>query len=604
LPGDEYRPLQGPDGSIDACFHLPALDPGHYTLELVGGGAERKHPLTSPHRGTTITLVPPAGPPGTLVHINGFYPGAMVPPPSPVTDIVAVCWDGCLTGLNGAGFVNWAPNGHFGIDYRVPLTAWLAADGPRPLVSGKHVIAIGCIGSQRNGQRGCGSATSDAEASFDLVAPSSQRCGFHQPCATLQIIPELAIPGEAVYVAGWAPTGVNGLVLKRSTSTASVPSNQRPKTAHVFASAQVTVLPGMQWHDLGSARPLLIQRNGLFSLASDLLNPNDLAYCPDTGIQISRDSGTTWTTFPTASLARVVAATDYPPLLGAYGLPIGCAGAVIDHDHRQSAWVSVDTIKRNQGGAPPSYLSGYFTTDGGANWAAVPIPQGATGGDFGGFRVSGNAVQALFVTASTAARAPGEAPSFSVVETSDGGHSWQLSHLRCPDQGPCVTWGPATPERCAAGGGQFIIYSRDAGADWATPAFPGPVNICSVTYLVSLNGARVLLLGGGTYRPFAAQVSQDGGERWEVVTLPRLPPTPHQEAQTAPQANLLLLPDGTLLAFGGGIAATQLLAPSARAWCAYSGPQLAASSDAEYEIIGNRLWWLPAKSVPLDLIHC
>jgi photosystem II stability/assembly factor-like uncharacterized protein len=355
---------------------------------------------------------------------------------------------------------------------------------------------------------------------------------------------------------------------------------------------------GTTWASLGQVQPLRVERSTPIigqSLATDPSDPERIAYCAPTAIQVTTDGGATWSAVPVAPVVDIAAASLYP-LITAGGVPPACVSLALDPAFPNSVYAVFQATKAPFG-APPIIFVGYVTTDRGQTWQAVPVPDGLTMEEFGGFRVVGTTVEALF---SVPAAEPGAPPSFAVERTVDGGTTWTTAQPDCPDAGPCVRWGPAPNAigSCAMNGRfQPIDASTDGGATWTPSGPPGPfgpagANACNLNELVALSPTDVLLIAedaaltGGGAQP--VEISRDGGQTWSAVTLPSLP-----GGEPLLLHGLQVLPDGALIVRPQD-SRWMLLSPGAPAWCAIPAGVLDAPFDSAdtARVIGGRLWWL------------
>ncbi len=372
-------------------------------------------------------------------------------------------------------------------------------------------------------------------------------------------------------------------------------------TAVAGASPLPTPTAARAWASLGAVQPLWLDYSaglagGLFA---DPADPRRLAYCAPGAIYRSLDGGASWSAIPTSGVAPAAAATGYPlPRAGSGQAAPACRFAVLDPDHPQSIYAVFVTVQQPQDAPPPEFLGGFFTSDGGQTWQPVPVPPETTMGHFGGFRLAGHAVQALFRTAPPAVTGPGapatlQVPPPIVEQTSDGGATWTEASPACPPAGPCVTWGslPSGIGSCAMHGyDQTLYFSLDGGRTWASPDWPRGVNACNPNQLAALSPSMVALASGGIEEggTFPLRLSIDGGRTWQVIGLPPLPPP----ATPGVFLGLQLLPDGRLLATDGH-SAWYLLAPGTSQWCRVIPGTLPASTRI-VQVAGDQLWWLEA----------
>ena len=572
-----------------------------------------------------------------------------------------VCWDGCSGGFTEGVQVAWSAvhAGFFAAELTVPTTAWLTADGPQPLAPGTYPVGVQCIAPTAGG---CALQPAQATARFRLRGPAPQRCAAGQPCASLSFSPDAGVPGTTVHVSGWAPlTNVIGsqpfgytLVLDQGSpppmigqvsqsldgslsGTVRLPASLSgggplaPGTYRValeaffsgavgagqpvakgatvvggrmlLAPTPLTISPPATWASLGQLTPLAIQPStDLFGGGITAVG-RQLAYCTPDGIRMSTDGGQTWSTVSTAGVADAVAKAGYTLPAGA----AGCHAALPDPAHAGSVYATFGLVTPPCNCAPPYFMVGLATHDGGRSWQVIPQPAGFTAptthrteaGDlgFGGFQVQGQQVTALFGFRGAGA--------LTVEGTTDGGRTWTAGQLACPATGPCVRWGPA-PSQVSACMTEFPQpLEVQAGGDWSAKV---SADLCrGQSQLAGLSSTDVALLSPGGSYPL--QISRDGGRTWTYVALPEPAAGSGQPEFRA----LLMLPDGSLLAQSpvtGG--ASWLLPPAAKAWCSAGGLSSAAQATSLTAADG-RLWWLAGRdpngaqtllSVPLTALAC
>lgn len=628
-----------PPGSLPRAPSTPAA-----MAAAAAPPASAATPQATPSAASTplasITLSPSSGPPGTVVQISGFIPGAQVAASGSASGEGNVCWDGCPGGLIfEQAPVQWSSSaaGQFSMQFTVPSAPWLEADGAHSPVPGDYTVGVQCLappGGQLAG--GCATGPAQASAAFHLTGPAPAACAPNN-CASLTLAPAEAAPGASVQVQGNAPlVAISGgqsccyaLVLQPQGSSGSpvqlgslqqgldgtlsggfqvplsapglgplaagsysvalqaTPSGS--STALTLAPAPFVLDPAPSWAALGGGEPEFVQAStplGGPVLAVDRVNPDHLAYCTPGAIQLSLDDGATWSTIATAGAQQAAAASALP--LFAAGSPApACVSAVVDPSNPQSLYATFEAAAA--AGAPPIFFAAYQTVDGGQTWTAVPLPPGARTQDFGGFQLDGSAVQAFFVSGAATS-----APTLSIEETSDSGATWSPSQLTCPTIGVCARWGQAPNGigSCAMHEYQQPIdVSADAGQTWFTPGSPSGANACDANELVSFSASELALLSGRAGYPF--QVSQDGGQTWAVASLPALP-----AVGSASYPGLQILPDGTLLSQSGS--SWYLLEPGASAWCSAAGVTLPAQPQL-LQASGGRLWWLQAAGTPASI---
>lgn len=584
-----------PSGSFRECLQLPDLAPGRYALRLEGSfvppSASSGPTGAGSLGGADLALAPASGPPGGAVSFSGTYAGG--PPVDSTTGTVDVCWSGCATGLLIPSSVTWS-GPHFAGVFEVPTEPWIGPAGVVVPADGAVTVGLECF-SMDVAPACFGNGA--AAVSFRVTGAVGSLCATVSSCAALSVTPTAAAPGADIEVSGWipvpsAPIAAGNFVLAWATETATpslardVATPPAPFTL-LLATAGLTVGAAPAWAGVGGSAPVLIQPNALGNLQSDPASAMDLAECSASGVEVSRTGGASWRLLPTS---------------GAPWLAFGgrCDAAWIDGTHPQSAWV-VSRITINFGQGVPAYL-GSETTDGGATWKGIPIPDGVSGREFGGFLVDGGTVAALYVEPGV----PAPGAPVAVVATSDGGATWQPANLPCPSVGPCVRWGPAMVVNCAAGGaqgGQGVLFSPDR-THWEEASNPATVSSpCAPAYLETLGSGQVLWLSGGPRVAFPSLMSADGGKTWQAFAVPPLPASLGGPAEE----DLLDLPSGSLLAFGVTATAVPLLPARATAWCAAAGSPLPLA--ARYEAFGSKLWWASAAgglpgSLPVSSLVC
>jgi hypothetical protein len=566
------------------------------------------------------------------------------------TTYASACWNGCQTGLQEDGLeVKWSQTGPgiFSLEFTVPSIPWLASDGFHGLEAGNYSIdminldpsKIGC-----NSHEGC-SVTPVASATFNLTQSAVYPPCQEEYCGSLVASPTQAAPGERVQVRGWAPLvqfvgepfGYN-LVLETKDNTSpenvmnlAVQQNeavQQARDGNLTASFQVpqygndgaALRPGSYilalmapltseknpfsilvaptpfeitaaptWSNLLSAVPLWVQTSAdltTSSLATDPLDPARLAYCATGEIQLSQDSGQTWTNVAvnTTSLPmpsdRLAIGEDKPT----------CVSVTLDSSHPHSLYAVFSLVDKEYG-APPIYFEGYFTYDLGKTWQLVPVPsietsQQVISDNFGGFWTDGKTVQALYYE-----KAINQNQLFPLLakQTVDGGMTWSEAPLACPATGPCVRWG-AAPGMIGGMGAdlpQSVLASADEGKTWSDTGQSIELRMTGPHELVALSASELLLLSGQDRFPL--RYSNDGGKTWLVISLPTLPGI--QSSGYAGYPGLQIMPDGSLLAMRPDTGQWMRLSPSAQDWCPI-GLTSANLSPALLLFSGNRVWWI------------
>jgi hypothetical protein len=350
----------------------------------------------------------------------------------------------------------------------------------------------------------------------------------------------------------------------------------------MVAQAPFQLGNGLAWKDLGAFKPAWLLPSGDITLAELRASPNGaLSYCFAGGLNVSTDSGKTWTVIPTAAVDAAAQAIHYPIAESAPG-KAECLTALVDPSHPASFYATFRTMKADVG-APPEFFMGFTTPDSGLTWRALPIPAETTAERFGGFAYGPQNIEALFGGESPAPANPG--PVFGEL-TRDGGKTWTPGTLACPSAGPCLRWGPEASSISGMGSPapQYVMISGNGGQTWT---FPGPsveLRAQGPNSLAAFSNSGALLVSSSS--DFPLQVTHDAGNNWEPVTLPDLPGA----GSGVPFPALQILPDGSLLALPEG-GAWQRLASGAAQWCALSEPSLPTQPVA-FIASGSQLWWL------------
>jgi hypothetical protein len=256
------------------------------------------------------------------------------------------------------------------------------------------------------------------------------------------------------------------------------------------------------------------------------------------------------------------------------------------------------------GVARPTADVALFTTNDGQTWAAIPVPPGTDSTAFGGFRVQGNDLEALFSAATSGA----EVPQPLVESSSDGGRTWHTTALACPTEGPCVTLGATTsPNSCAmTGTSQAVLRSTDGGQSWTQVGWPSTVNACGEAEVVATSPHTEFLVS--SVSPYTLTRSIDGGITWSDIGLPALPGEDVEAGLGLGLGGITVLSDGTLLATGapGNNTRWELLRPGATSWCAVQGilsSEQRSTMDAPIDLIGTQIWWLSESDQSPPIAH-
>jgi photosystem II stability/assembly factor-like uncharacterized protein len=505
----------------------------------------------------------------------------------------------------------------------VPAAPWIERepDSVHRLVSGTYPVGIQCIELSS----GCALGGSEGSTNFRLqVAKSGVTpwCRTESSCAHLAVTPRRALPGDVVRVTGYAPLesviGSNEpftFELQEVRGRPRGPEVKFKELAKGVAAVDLSLGHGAlelaappAWKSLPRIAPLAEIDAGLPSVSANPADPSTVAWCGNGAVIVSRAGGQI--RVPTASAALTLDHMDWVPL-GTNGgpetsqptcvtaLPLG---AESDDESGESPPVVVAAfVVAPDGQAPPTADVALFTTNDGQTWTPLPTPPGAAPTAFGGFRVQGEDLEALFSAATT-----GVGSLQPLVETSaDGGHTWQTADLPCPTEGRCMTLGAYVPGNCAMNGtSQAVLRSTNGGQNWTQIGWPATVNACASAELVSTSPHTELLIASAS--PYTLTRSVDGGATWSDIGLPALPGEDVGVGPGLGPGGIVLLPDGALLATGeqGGGTKWELLRSGATSWCSVRGVSSADRHSALYtqvELIGAQIWWLsvPDQSVPV-----
>jgi hypothetical protein len=590
--------------------------------------------------GTWIRLTPDSGPPGTVIHIDGYLPGG--PDAAGAADNqtllhTTVCWDGCLTGFTAVDSpVEWSADqpGQFSTQFTAPSLPWLGPDGPVPGVAAVYRVGVQCLGPLVTG---CALQEAQAEAEFHLTDSSPARCLTGQPCVELGLAPSQARPGDKVSVSGWAPVfetidgqafgytlslqiggtepalvpvgqidqGVDGnlsgqfvvpqsapgggplttgayAILLQASTPQSLASGLGPQT---LAQANLTFGQGQAWQSLPAGAPLWLAASadltepGLFA---DPQEPNHLAYCAPNTIRVSLDAGNSWTNVPISGAVHAIEQAGYQVMSGGtLGGQPACLSVTLDAAHPSSLF-AVFTTAEAQMGAPPEYLWGLATADSGNTWTLIPRPGPDYDFPFGGITMAGpGKVAALYSPAGT------PTPPLVALVTQDGGRTWSAGQVGCPESGPCLRWGPAPGSISGMGAPrpQTLLMSPDSGRSWEATDVTIDLHAFVAGQAAGYQAGQVLVVAG--LESFPARWSADGGRTWQTLSLPQLP---GNDVASTNFSGLQILPTGTLIAQSDQ-GAWAVLIPGASSWCSLSAVGL-PDRPARLVSAGGSLWWL------------
>jgi hypothetical protein len=593
--------MQQADGGFSGCVRVDQAKPGTYPV-VAQGSPIKCCAFSDVASGKALSVSPPAGPPGTPVTISG----TSASPPSAATlqanqalhfdDHGRVCWTACDV-LSYSAVVKWSSSssGQFEISFVVPSVPWMTASGIQRPVPGRYPIILPCIPALYDPGKGC--TAEQLTGSFQMTGPVPALCGAAEPCSAIEVSPTQGPPGSVVAIRGWAPlVGLDGqanVYLRVHTA------NTAWDSFLTLASTSFRVTAQPDWASLGTLHPLSALRSGLDAVGVDPASPNRFAYCSGAGIQVTRDSGHTWSSISVQGAVAASAATKYPLAPSYMQNPPTCDAVALDPAHPASFYALFATADRN--GPPPMYYVGYFTMDAGRTWHPVPLPSGSDMGTFGGFQVDPSSVRALYAMWTDSL--PPDQPAAAVESTVDGGRTWSKGTIACPQTGPCVALGNKTWARCmAVEGWEAVLVSTDKGTSWSTTNHIG--SCWRVVEVVGLANGRLVTLDGRSQFPLT--VSDDGGRTSQAIALPQLP---NQTDAGVPYGNLELLSDGRLLSVA---VRWSLLTPGASAWCTVAGSPAgnqAGDWNPAPQLIGDHFWWLDGSlatlhSFPLSALHC
>ncbi|MCL4368920.1 MAG: glycoside hydrolase [Actinobacteria bacterium] len=496
--------------------------------------------------GSWIALSPDSGPTGTVVQISGFLPGG--PSAAEAQKNLAlgsanVCWGACPGGLNEQFLrVTWSPDqsGHFTMQFTVPATSWLEADGPHAPSPGDYLVGVQCL-APSPGFNPCGLQTAQASATFHLTGPAPPQSGL---VAGLQLAPASGPPGTLVQVRGWAP--LNQIDAGQPSGYSLVLENGGAASTYMPQLGQVQqALNG----DLsGSFRvPQSIPSLGLLgpggytiALESILEEPQPSTAVTSPGITITPLNKGTFaervTLAPTTF--QVTAAPSWASLGQLHPLWIQTGG--LD----QPFFVDPTDPKRLAFCAPGAID---VSTDGGTTWATVPtagVASVAATTDFSIFdsgsppatcsavALDPDRPESLYAAFPAFKKNEGAPPTFYVgYVTADNGRTWspvpapsgftlgQFGGFQLSGHGVQASFGsapsinvPATSKTNSA-----VEQTTDGGRSW-TPFQPDcPAGGPCVRWGPLPSGIGSCAMHG-YFQPI--EISQDGGHTWSTPAWP------------------------------------------------------------------------------------
>ncbi|HJW91598.1 MAG TPA: sialidase family protein [Anaerolineales bacterium] len=597
--------------------------------------------------GAWIQPVPETAGPGDQILVEGYLPGGPTAAEAQENGAALsgyICWQSCLTGLVIKDLpVAWSQSepGRFSIPFSVPSIPWLGADGPHPLTPGDYTLGVQCLGLENFG---CATHEAQATATLHLKGPVPERCQAEQPCLELALSRGSARPGEQVEVTGWAPLATFGYALVIVPEDSAVEPAQLAGLAQqpdgsLSGSFQVpqqvnglgdlppgdyhpalrtytytldgqfqslllvetpfTIDSGLSWAllELGQPHSVLLAENRmqppqLTVEAPDSQNdPGEsmrMAYCAPGEMRVSLDLGLNWTAIPTSGVTSAAQAAGYPLFQNPDRPPPSCISVSLDPVYPHSYYAVFETAQP-EFGAPPLFFMGFTTADDGATWKAVSAPSPDLTEHFGGFTPGAEgAVQAIF------GRLDLET-GLVILQTQDGGLNWAEADLVCPFESRCLRWGPAGGSIGGMGSPlpQQVVISTDRGHTWSPAGPSAELRMPGPKELVFFSSGQALLLGAEFY---PAQLSQDGGQTWEVLSLPGMP---NSAGDSPTPEGLQILPDGSLLSFSSQDGNWALLLPGASDWCPLAVQDL-PGFPVLFQPAGDRVWWLSTEHLQLQ----
>ena len=590
------------DGALTGCFRVPPDQRADLRVALQ---AYVSSPTSTPSPTTTTTIGPATSTaqltlsvspsrvtPGESAIVTGHY---LTGRPTHANDYTTLCWDGCLSGLQQeATPLHWITRSSFRATLRVPDAPWLTSHAGgvtvHALTAGRYAVGVQCLVVTS----GCALRRAEASTYVTLVAPRPRRCLRDEACATLTLQSTAAQVGDVVRVTGFAPlVSVIGQPFGYNlTLTATSSPHPGPAFAltHVgqskgggefilnLAPRTLAIRPGVTWAQLGAVHPRATSWSGVSPI--DAVGPSAVAWCQPHGVTVS---GARPHTVATTTVARALLGTDLRLFSASPSHP-ECVGVLVNPRTPATIYAEFDVAQN--GSAPPVYLAGLVSMDGGATWRLVPTPHGLTPSDFSGFVLEGPRVAALFSGPSYNPTSSARQPVVTEV-SGDGGAKWASANLTCPAVGPCVSFGPYLSGNCAMNGtAQPLLIGTTPGparspGSWSETSWVQTVDSCYSQELVATSPRALLLLDPSS--PYPLLQSIDGGVSWRDVTLPTVKGQSVGVASSMSDS-LLLTPNGslvvTILNSTGSRQTMYLLAPRATAWCPFLTLKGSPSSDA------------------------
>jgi len=379
------------------------------------------------------------------------------------------------------------------------------------------------------------------------------------------------------------------------------------------ALASVDNLPERPWSEFGPFTPVWIEPSlnltdpSLQTLFADPGNPNRIAYCVPGGIQVTADGGKTWDLVPTAGAGRLAAETSLPLEVPDSDAGPACVSVALD-SHPGSYFATFIGYDANNDQHLP-FTVGYVTTDSGQSWQAMPLAEGYSRYEFGGFWSDGQKVQAFYVERTLRVTDP---PNFTLLHSEDGGLNWTPARLTCPSEGPCVRWGPGPANwvpPLVAGLPRWVYASENDGQTWVVHNHLfAEIRLSETSELVGFPSSRVMVVASYRNGQHPVLFSENGGSGWISLILPLLPGS---ETDLIRYPALQMLSNGALIATGKE--GWYVLEAGATRWCLLDQERLPPQGTFLLPL-RDQVWWLErdpsasaqtsAHHAPLSVFKC
>ena len=609
-PGSLCAPDEGDnvdqslDGDFTGCFRAPNFPSSSIVVALqafVEGVSDTPTTAltttTTSVPGVRVSLSPLAKTvsPGEQVVLTGHLNHSLTPRQT----FANLCWDGC-GGLQEQGVqVRWLSSTKFEMTLRVPQTAWLVArDGGvsvHPLTSGSYQVGVQCLTSIS----GCALKPAEANVTLRLKAPTPQRCVRGHRCETMTVAPSMARVGDEVRVRGWAP--VQDLIGPSFSYSISVtPGSSRttyPRLAYsaskvggsfnvVLTPTRVRIGSSPPWAKLGVVHPVSSTYSGPSAVAP-APDSSRVGWCEPSDIVVTGES--TRSTVSTAGVALALRGSTLHFFPASSTSPPECTAVQLDPRFPDTVYAG---FSAGQGASiPPIYLAPVYTTNDGDTWHTIPLPNGVSLEQFGGFAMDGGGVAALFNPnpINSGEFPQGTRNGYVTAEvTTNGGESWHASTLGCPAIGPCVALGPYSWGNCnMAEDVQPLLVGPPgptalSAVKWRYSTWVTTLDSCSSQQLAVVSPKELFLVDPSSEYPLLR--STDSGVNWTNWELPPIP-VANYGPDSAPLTNsMVLAPDGSMFASistpDGNRQDLYRLYPRAASWCLVPGAFSGASPDS------------------------